>query len=136
MSLLRDPARRLSALLFLVALHSVLVGVGLIWHPSALMTRMGFDPCHEPFFPTQGGVFHVLMAVGYALAAVDLQRNRCLALFTVVVKTTATIFLILYWGLAGRQPVVLFSGLGDGAMAIAVAWAYVSWRRSTNESDP
>jgi len=135
MSLLRNPIKRLSALLWLVALHSLAVGAGLVWHPSSLLLQMGYDPCYEPFFPTQGGVFHIVMAVGYAMAAWNLKRNQCLAIFTMVVKTMATIFLLLYWGLANPLPVILASGLADGAMAILVIWAYVTWRRADNEGE-
>lgn len=130
MTLLHHPERRLSTLLWLVALHSAAVGFGLIWHPPELLASMGYAPCSEPFFPTQGGVFHVIMAVGYAMAAADIARWRSLAVFTVVVKALAFVFLLVYWALAARLPLVLFSGLADGAMAICVAWAYRTWLRA------
>lgn len=129
MNLIADPARRLSLLLWLVAVHSAVVGLGLIWQPAGLFARLGYAPVGEPFFPVQGGVFHVVMAVGYALAARDLPGNRCLVSFAIVVKAAATVFLVGYWLLKARLDVVLLSGIGDGLMA-ALIWAgYVSWRR-------
>ena len=136
MHLLTDPARRLSLLLWLIALHSTAVGIGLIWHPPALLAKMGYAPCSEPFFPTQGGVFHVVMAVCYGMAAWNPRRNRALVTFTITVKLIATLFLILYWAFAARLPMILFSGLGDGAMAAAVVWAYATWRSNDIKGDP
>jgi hypothetical protein len=128
-SLITDPARRLSLLLWLVAVHSAVVGLGLIWQPAGLFARLGYAPVGEPFFPVQGGVFHVVMAIGYALAARDLAGNRCLASFAIVVKAAATVFLIGYWLLEARLAVVLLSGIGDGLMAVLIGVGYASWRR-------
>lgn len=129
-SILRAPARRLSLLLVLVSAHSAAVGVGLIAQPPALLARMGYAPVGDPFFPVQGGVFHIVMAVGYAMAAADLDRNRCLAFFSVVVKVAATVFLVGYWLLIRRIDVVLMSGIVDGLMALALGLGYAAWRRT------
>jgi len=131
--LLHNPALRLSTLLWLIALHSAAVGLGLVLHPAPLLAEMGYVSVNEPFFPTQGGVFHIIMAVGYAMAAQNLERRRSLVTFTVVVKALALLFLVTYWALAARLPTILLSGLLDGAMAVAVAWAYMTWRRSRVE---
>jgi len=110
-----------------LALHSVAVGLGLIWHPAALLGQMGYAPCSEPFFPTQGGVFHIVMAVGYSLAAWDLLRFRCLVVFAIVVKVLATIFLITYWLINPSLQVILLSGLADGVMAGVLTVLYRRW---------
>ena len=130
MKTIADPSRRLSLLLWLVAAHSAVVGFGLICQPAGLFARLGYAPVGEPFFPVQGGVFHVVMAIGYALAARDLCNNRCLAAFAIVVKVAATVFLISYWLLEARLAVVLLSGIGDGVMAVLIWAGYASWRRS------
>jgi hypothetical protein len=129
MNFLTDPTRRLSLLLKLVAAHSALVGLGLIWQPASLFESLGYAPVGEPFFPIQGGVFHVVMAIGYYLAARDLAGNRCLAAFAIVVKTAATIFLLIYWMFVAHISVVLLSGIGDGLMAVFIWVGYISWRR-------
>ncbi|MCK9994973.1 MAG: hypothetical protein KAH56_01695 [Candidatus Krumholzibacteria bacterium] len=113
--------------LWSLALHSVAVGLGLIWHPAALLGKLGYIPCSEPFFPVQGGVFHIVMAVGYSMAAWDPLRFRCLVVFAIVVKVLATIFLIIYWIMNLSLQVVLLSGLADGAMALVLVVLYRRW---------
>ncbi len=130
MYVLKDPARRLSLLLWLVAAHSAAVGIGLMAHPAGIFARMGYAPLAEPFFAAQGGVFHIVMAIGYSLGAWDIRRNRTLVWFSIVVKAVATVFLLLYWLLIDDVIVVLASGLLDGAMAVIIALAYYTWRRS------
>ncbi len=113
--------------LWSLALHSVAVGLGLIWHPAALLGQLGYAPCSEPFFPTQGGVFHIVMAVGYSMAAWDPVRFRVLVVFSIVVKALATTFLIIYWLINPSLLVVLLSGLADGVMACVLAFLYRRW---------
>lgn len=135
MDVFKNASHRLMVILWLVALHSAGVGVGLILHPDWLMLRTGYLPINEPFFIVQGGVFHLLMAIAYSMAARDLVRNRGLTLFSIIVKSAAALFLILYWLLAARIAVVLFSGIVDGLMALVIAMAYVSWRRGREVVD-
>jgi hypothetical protein len=121
--------QRLRLILVAVALHSGGVGLGLIWHPAALLGRCGFGPVGEPFFIVQGGVFHIVMAVGYLFAARDPVRQDCLVVFSVMVKIMATVFLTTYWALVAHVPTILASGLVDGAMALVIFWARREGRR-------
>lgn len=129
MDLPRTPLGRLQAVLWLVAVHSAAVGIGLVVQPDDIFDRMGFAPIGEPFFPAQGGIFHVVMAVGYALAAWRPRRNESLVVFTIVVKIMATTFLMTYYLAVSPMPTVLLSGLTDGAMGAAIAIAYHGSRR-------
>ena len=129
MDVFKNASHRLMLILWLVALHSAGVGMGLILHPDWLMRSTGYLPLNEPFFIVQGGVFHMLMAIAYAMAAWDLHLHRSLTLFSIIVKSAAALFLVLYWLLAARIGVVLFSGIVDGLMALVIAIAYVSWKR-------
>ncbi len=123
------PLRRLRLLLALVALHSVGVGIGLMWHPATLLAACGFRPVGETFFIVQGGVFHIVMAVAYGLAAWDPARDERLIVFSVIVKMMATVFLMLYWSLFAQVPTILASGLVDAGMALAIAASLRAWRR-------
>lgn len=120
MDILSNPAKRLSLLLWLIAVHSFGVGLGLMIHPQSLLTMVGFNALSEPFFPTQGGIFHIIMAVGYAIGARDVAKNQLIINFAIFVKTVATIFLFGYFFVIQPIWVVLLSGLGDGAMAIVL----------------
>ena len=47
------------------------------------------QPVGEPFFVAQGGVFHLVMAAAYLLAARDPARQRGLVDFSILVKLAA-----------------------------------------------
>ena len=119
---------RLQIWLSLMALHSCVVGFGLIWHPANLLAQFGYAPVSEPFFPAQGGVFHIIMALGYALAANQPFRFSGLIFFSVVVKIVATLFLLAYWLTNPGLWLVLVSGLGDGVMALVLGNLYLKWK--------
>ena len=113
----------LKFILYAIALHSFTVGIGLVIQIPEIMTWLGFGNCHEHFFPAQGGVFHIVMAIGYTMAARDPFKYQCLITFTIIVKALATVFLISYFFLFEMIWMILISGLTDGLMCIAVYWA-------------
>ncbi len=127
------PRERLRALLVMVALHSAGVGVGLILALPPVMTFMGFGTIHEPFFPAQGGVFHLVMTVAYLLPAAAPERYEPILVLVVATKMIATVFLFSFWLFVEPIWMVLFSGLTDLAMGLLVLWAWRSWRRPTEE---
>lgn len=110
----------LSIFLCLVAIHSLLVGVGLILLPISVIEFFGYQNCSERFFPSQGGVFHIAMAVGYAMAAYNIKRYECLIIFSIVVKFIATVFLFVYFFFVSSILLVLFSGVSDFLMGIII----------------
>lgn len=114
----------LSLFLWLVALHSFLVGVGLIVFPPSLMDFFGYGTCTERFFPSQGGVFHIAMAVGYAMAAYNLKRYECLIIFSIVVKFLATAFLFIYFIFVSSIWLVILSGISDFLMGLIILILY------------
>lgn len=123
----------LSIILWLVALHSFFVGVGLIVMPLPAMEFLGFHFCADRFFPTQGGVFHIVMAIAYSLAALRTKRFECMILFSIIVKFSATIFLFIYYILVSQIWMVLLSGITDSLMAIAILWAHCSYKKKNQK---
>ncbi len=134
METLKHPRSRLVFVLLLIAVHSFLVGIGLIARPAMLMRFFGFGPCLERFFPTQGGVFHVAMAIGYAMAAVNVDKFRCLIYFSIIVKTLATVYLFIYYSVLNSLWIILASGIGDGIMALAIFLSLLFYIRSGENS--
>jgi len=122
---IENPRLRLSALLWIMALHSFVVGAGLIIQVPKLMALFGFQPCHEHFFPAQGGVFHIVMAFGYALGAYNCVKYRCLIQFSIFVKAAATFFLLFYFVFVDRILMILISGIGDGIFCAALALFFI-----------
>jgi len=116
----RSPRSRLTLVLWLVAIHSFLVGVALIARPTMLPELFGFNPSLERFFPVQAGVFHIVIVVAYVMAALDVDKRRCLVVFSIIVKGMATVFLVTYFLAVDRIWLVLASALGDGVMGVAI----------------
>lgn len=129
MNIISDARKRLSFVLWLVSIHSFCVGLGLILMPASAMPFMGFNVYVENFFPVQGGVFHLVMSVAYALAAIDRERFGGLILMAIVAKFMATVFLFIYYFLIESVWTVLFSGIGDCLMGIAILVAFLSYSR-------
>lgn len=125
--------KRLSLVLWLVALHSVFVGIGLIIQIPAVMQFFGYGPCGEHFFPAQGGTFHVIMAIGYAMAAYDPEGFKCLAIFSIIVKAAATLFLLVYYFIFEQIWSVLVSGIGDGLMMLFIWVTWLSHSKSLEQ---
>ncbi|MGD9900354.1 MAG: hypothetical protein AB7T22_14615 [Calditrichaceae bacterium] len=127
MKLLKDAESRLSLVLWAIAVHSFLVGLGLIIQPPVIMKLFGFKSCGEHFFPAQGGVFHIVMASAYVMAASHPLQNRIMIVFSIWVKAAATIFLLLYFLIVESIWIVLASCIGDGVMGLLIFLAYRSW---------
>ena len=121
--------KRLQWLLYLMALHSFAVGVGLMAQIKMLMQFMGFASIAQPFFPAQGGIFHVIMAAAYFLAAKNRQKYECLIPFSIFVKSCATLFLFIYFFAVQPIPLILLSAVGDGLMALLLLLFYRSDRK-------
>ena len=115
--------RGFTLLLWAVALHSALVGLGLIGLGPDVLTRFGFGSVSERFFAVQGGVFHLVMVMFYVSAARDPVGRRLLVRLIVATKTVAFLFLITYYLAVDPIPAVLLSALADGAMAALIALA-------------
>ena len=134
MSDLISARKRLSVILWITAFHSFCVGVGLVIQIPDVMRFFGYTMCTESFFPAQGGVFHIVMAVGYALAGYNPQSYRCLASFSVFVKAAATLFLLVYYFFFKSIWSVLVSGIGDGIL-MALIWVTLHTYRKASESE-
>ena len=124
-----DHGNILSMILWLIALHSFIVGIGLIVMPPHLMEFLGFNSCGDRFFQCQGGLFHIVMAVAYSLAALKTSKFECLILFSIIVKFSATIFLFIYYFFAAQIWMVLLSGITDCLMGIVILLEYALYRQ-------
>jgi hypothetical protein len=113
-----------SVFFWLVAIHSFLVGIGLIILPSSAFEFLGFDSTFDRFFSTQGGVFHIVMAVSYAMAGYDQKRFECLIVFSIIVKFIATVFLVIYFFIISSQLLIILSGISDFLMGIVILFLY------------
>ena len=122
----KNPDILLSTILWLVAVHSIAIGLALIIQPAILMEWSGFGSEYERFFPAQGGVFHLLMAVAYVMGAMNSKKYHYLIVFSIIVKVVATTFLLIYCFMVEFKWTNLIFGLVDGVMGamIFIALAY------------
>jgi hypothetical protein len=127
---IHSPRQRLSLILWLVAVHSFCVGVGLIFLPDALLSVFGFTPGGERFFRAQAGVFHFVMVVVYAMAAVRFVSSPDSTYIAIAAKFIAMAFLFCYFLAVAPVWMVLLSGVVDGAFGALIAWAFRAYRRS------
>ena len=121
--------KAISVFLWLVAFHSFIVGICLIFLPSSVFEYFGFNPSFERFFSTQGGVFHIIMSVCYALGAYDIKKFLALIIFSFIVKFIAAIFLLLYFLFISPQLLIILSCLSDLAMGLIIYFLYIKLDR-------
>jgi len=126
---LPPPRSRLALILWLVALHSACVGVGLLVLPGAAFEQFGYSPLSERFFAAQGGVFHLIMSAIYALAGARVDRYEILILVSIGAKCAATVFLFAYFFFFSAIWMVLLSGIGDALMGVLILAAWMAYRK-------
>jgi hypothetical protein len=119
-SLFNHPDKLLSTVLWLVAFHSLVMGLILIIQPAVLMQFAGFGSDWERFFPAQGGVFHLLMFVVYLMGAIHIEKYHYFIVFSIFVKAVATFFLTIYCFAVEFKWVILLSGIADGIMGLMI----------------
>lgn len=108
----------LKIFLFLVALHSFFVGLGLLFLPTHLFVEFGYNPIAENFFRAQGGIFHIVMVVAYLMAMKEPVENKVMVQFSISAKFIAVLFLFGYYIFIENILVVFLSGVGDLIMAL------------------
>ena len=102
--------------MWLIIVHSLAVGVFLLFLTRWGVAFGGWENVTTLFFPRQAGIFHVVVATGYAL---EYTHYRGVTLM-VTAKAMAVAFLGIMWAVDGGPWVVPISALGDGLMATAV----------------
>jgi hypothetical protein len=102
------------ALIILIALHSIIVGVMLLFFAEWAIEFAGWSGAEPIFFIWQAGAFHFVLAAGYL---VEYSRTKTISLL-LIAKTTAFVFLIGGSLIADTPWSVWFSGVADGTMAL------------------
>lgn len=112
--------RRLEGVgVFLVALHSFVIGIMLMFATAWILDFAGWAEISNLFFPRQSGAFHVIMAVGYFL---EYRASGTIRLM-LLAKGTAVVFLLIMspWKEAWSVP---FSGIFDGLILVGMAFIH------------
>lgn len=125
--------RFLVLFLWIIAVHSFIVGLFLIFFPPHLLNRFGFEVT-EKFFPTQAGVFHLVMAAIYIFAIRRIRRCIDLVQLSIFIKFLAAIFLFSYYLFIDSIGLVILSGAGDLLMGIFLLILFIQSGLSQNNS--
>ncbi len=125
--------RFLILFLWLIALHSFIVGLFLILFPPGLLNRFGFEVT-EKFFPTQAGVFHLVMAAIYIFAVRRIKRCVDLVQLSIFIKFLAAIFLFSYYFFIESIALVILSGAGDLLMGMILLILFIRSGLSQNNN--
>ena len=101
-------------LIYLISLHSIIVGLMLLFAADWAVRFAGWAGADPIFFIWQAGAFHFVLATGYLL---EYSRSQTVSLL-LVAKTFAFVFLLGGSLLTQTPWSVWFSGFADGAMAL------------------
>jgi len=127
---IKKPDVQLKIFLRLIALHSFLVGVGLIFFPPSYIELFGFKNYSFSFFQVQGGIFHIVMFVAYLMATKYMYKSAGLICFSITAKTIATVFLLVYYLFFENSWMIIMSAVGDGLMAYILYYLYMRFENS------
>ena len=114
-------------ILWLIAIHSICFGISLIVLPISVIEFFGFKLA-EKFFAVQGGVFHIVVSLAYIMAALDLKKASKLIVLSCTAKFMATLFLLSYFFFVHPIFMVIFSGVADFLMGLAILSLYLLYR--------
>ena len=116
-------------LIFLISLHSIIVGLMLLFAANWAVRFAGWAGADPIFFIWQAGAFHFVLATGYL---VEYSRTQTISLL-LIAKTTAFVFLIGGSLLVETPWSVWFSGFADGAMALTAYLVHRAVKRNSPE---
>jgi hypothetical protein len=119
-------------ILWLVAIHSICFGISLVILPIPVIELFGFH-LTEKFFADQGGVFHLVVAVAYIWAAIDLKNSFKMIVLSCTAKYVATVFLLSYFFFVDHKFMVIFSGIADFLMGFTIMILYILYRNQSKE---
>lgn len=127
---LKDPSFRFSFFMWLVAIHSFSTGIGLIFLPAELFEKFGYNMISERFFAVQGGIFHIVMCIGYLMAAYGREKYEGVVHLSITAKLFATFFLLTYSFFVVWIWVVFLSGIFDLLMGVIIYTLYTKYKKS------
>jgi hypothetical protein len=106
----------LRILIALIGVHSLVLGIALLTATRLFLSTFGFDAAGSIFFPTQSGVFLLIMGVLYVSAV----RVPQLVWTILLSKGFAVPFLLVHLLVLNGPPSLWLALAGDAGMLLAV----------------
>jgi hypothetical protein len=113
-----------------VAAHSVLLGACLLSFPTWTLKTVGWEYTGEVFWPSQAGLFLLILGSAYAAAV----RWRPLVWLLIASKACAVVFLLAHAIWLDAPRLVWLLGAADGLMGLTTAVLLASVRRAEKRS--
>lgn len=124
----RERALWLVALV--VSLHSLLLGFTVMAFPARFLALITWPYPERPFFPSQAGVFLMLLSLAYFLAL----KYRGMVRFIIFSKVVAFAFLMFHFLFVGAPFIVFPTALLDGLMGATLWTLYHLTKRTGDHS--
>jgi len=103
-------------LIALIGLHSLLVGLLMLFAPRFMLGAFGFPADVPVFFPSQSGIFLTILGVCYLLALTEPAFVKVILMS----KAFAVLFLVAHVTLLSAPPIIWGAAFGDGGMLVAL----------------
>jgi hypothetical protein len=113
-----------------IGLHSSFLGLLLLFEPRLMMRLFGFPPSVPIFFPSQSGIFLLILGVAYLLALLDPTFVRVI----LISKAFAVVFLFAHAAFLHAPPIIWGMLAGDSTMLVTLSGALLWYRRRSGVS--
>lgn len=110
-------------LIALIGLHSVVLGILMLFAPLIMMRVLGFPQVTPIFFPSQTGIFLLILGICYLFALTEPAFVKVILMS----KAFAVPFLFVHAAFLSATPSIWAAGAGDAAMLVALSAAL--WRQ-------
>lgn len=124
----RSPLVRLLALL--IGLHSCCLGLLMLLAPGTMLKLLGFSPGIPVFFPSQSGIFLLILGGCYLWALVD----PAFLWVILASKAAAVAFLVVHAVFFAAPPMIWAAAAGDGGMFTVLAAVMFREHRKAQDS--
>ncbi|MCM2315542.1 MAG: hypothetical protein NDJ92_10370 [Thermoanaerobaculia bacterium] len=107
----------LQLVILLVGIHSCVLGLAMLFATRRMVETLGFAPSVPAFFPSQSGIFMLILGLFYLRALAEPAY-----VWTILVsKALAVAFLLMHVLFVAAPPIIWAACAGDAAMLVAVA---------------
>jgi hypothetical protein len=108
--------RPLQTLILLVGIHSSVLGAAILCAPRLVLGTFGFPTAGSMFFPSQSGIFLLIMGLCYLRSLVEPAFVWAILLS----KSLAVVFLLVHLLWSSVPPIIWVAAAGDAGMLVAV----------------